>query len=729
VPFVGSIDREGGAMKQLVQRMRSGKISVQDVPEPLVRSNFVKIATKRSLISPGTEKSKVDLGDSSLLAKAKARPDLVRKVLDSARSQGLWSTYQTVRARLEEMTPLGYSLAGTVLEVGNRVRNLKPGDRVAAAGAGYANHAEVVTVPQNLVVPIRGEVSWDVAAFTTLGAIALQGIRVAAPMMGETFLVVGLGLVGQLTVQLIRANGCHVLAVDLVDDLVDRAEASGAIGIKSGTDLAQAIAVHTGGMGVDGVLITAATPSSEPMALAGCVTREKGRVVVIGLVGMTLPREPYYMKEIDVRISRSYGPGRYDPRYEEDGQDYPFGYVRFTEQRNMATFLELVAEKRVDPERLITHRFPIAQAAEAYDLLRGGSAQRYLGILLDYPEEGQARPVVRVEARRPLDGGSLGISFIGAGNYATRRLLPLVKAVPGVELQGVCTSAGMRARDVGDRFGFRFCAGDVAELLTPATTVLFIVTPHDSHAALIVRGLEAGKHVFVEKPLCVTREELRQIEDVAAAAPGHLLVGFNRRFAPLTRAVLDFASSAQAPVVVNIRVNAGPISPSHWIQDPEIGHGRIIGEVCHFIDLAAVLCRSLPVRVSAAALLPANCPPLLAENVAISLAMANGGIANILYTSLGGTTMPKERVEVFCGGKSAVIDDFNLADLHGASGTRPIKGKAQDKGHKQMLESFLASLSGCEPLVPLRDLVCISEATLAVIEAIAGGAAIDLQAW
>jgi predicted dehydrogenase/threonine dehydrogenase-like Zn-dependent dehydrogenase len=728
VLFVNSLE-QGGAMKQLVQRMRSGKISVQDVPEPLVRNNFVKIATRRSLISPGTEKSKVDLGDSSLLAKARARPDLVRKVLDSAKSQGLSSTYRTVRTRLEEMTALGYSLAGIVVEVGNRVRHFKPGDRVAAAGAGYANHAEVVTVPQNLVIPILSEVSWDGAAFTTLGAIALQGIRVAAPMMGEVFLVIGLGLVGQLTVQLLRANGCHVLAVDLLDDLVARAESSGAIGIRSGTDLAQAISIRTNGMGVDGVLITAATPSSEPVALAGSVTREKGRVVVVGLVGTTLPREPYYMKEIGFCISRSYGPGRYDPHYEEGGQDYPFGYVRFTEQRNMTTFMELVAEKRVDPESLITHRLPIEQAAEAYDLLRGGSAQGYLGILLDYPEERQAKPVVRIEARRPADPGSLGISFIGAGNYATSRLLPLLKSIPGVELQGVCTSAGVRARDVGDRFGFRFCASDVGDLLSSATSVLFILTPHDSHAALTLRGLEAGKHVFVEKPLCVTREELRQIEEVAAAAPGHLLVGFNRRFAPLTRALLDFALSAPAPAVVNIRVNAGRISSSHWIQDPDIGHGRIIGEVCHFIDLAAVLCRSLPVRVSAVALLPANCPPLLAENVAINLEMANGGLANIVYTSLGGTTMPKEQVEVFCGGKSAVIEDFDRAILHSASSTRRIKSRTQDKGHKQMLQSYLTSLSEAEPLVPLRDLVCISEATLAVTEAIASGTAVDIQSW
>ncbi len=707
--------------------MRTGAISVQDVPEPLVRSNFVKIATKRSLISAGTEKSKVDLGDSSLFNKAKARPDLVRKVLDSARSDGLLSTYQTVRARLEAMNPLGYSLAGIVVEVGDRVRNLKSGDRVAAAGAGYANHAEVVAVPQNLVVPIRPEVSWDGAAFTTLGAIALQGIRVAAPMIGETFLVIGLGLVGQLTVQLLRANGCHVLAVDLLDDLVARAEASGAIGLKSGTDLARAVEAHTGGMGVDGVLITAATPSSEPVALAGQVTREKGRVVVVGLVGMTLPREPYYLKEIDLRISRSYGPGRYDPRYEEGGQDYPFGYVRFTEQRNMVTFMELVAEKRVDPDSLITHRFPIAQAAEAYDLLRGGSGARYLGVLLDYPEERPAPPAASIGTRRPLDAGSLGVSFIGAGNYATRRLLPLLKAMPGVALQGVCTSAGMRARDVADRFGFRFCTGDTADLLSPATAVLFVVTPHDSHAELTLRGLEAGKHVFVEKPLGVTREELHRIEDVAAAAPGHLLVGFNRRFAPLTRAVLDFTSSVKAPAVVDIRVNAGAVAPSHWIQDPDIGHGRIIGEVCHFVDLAAVLCRSLPVRVSATAWLPADCPPLLAENVAISLVMANGSIVSILYTALGGATMPKERIEVFCGGSSAVIDDFKRADLHAASGMRSIKTRIQDKGHKDMLRSFLASLSGTEPLVPLADLFRVSEATLAVVEAIRSGTSIDLR--
>lgn len=713
-------------MKQVVQRLSDGELLVQEVPEPQLQSNLVKIVTRRSVISAGTERAKIVMAEKSLLAKARARPDLVRKVLDEARRSGMWATLQKVRTRLEQMTPLGYSLAGTVLEVGTAVRHVRPGDRVAAGGAGYANHAEVVVVPQTLVVPLPAEVGWDEAAFTTIGAIALQGLRTAAPLMGETFLVLGLGLIGQITVQLLRSNGCRVLALDLVDDLVDRAAAAGAEPVRSGDDLVRAIAAATGGMGVDGVIITAATASSEPVEIAGEVTREKGRVVIVGAVGMTVPREPYYHKEIDLRISRSYGPGRYDPTYEEEGHDYPFGYVRFTEQRNMETFVGLLAGRRVDPGSLITHRFPIAEAAGAYDLLRDGATERCLAIVLDYPEQRPAGPAaVPLSARRPAQDRAVGVSFFGAGNYATGTLLPLLRALPEVELRGIATASGMRARDVGERFGFRFCTADPEELLGPQTDVLFVVTPHDTHARLALQGLAAGKHVFVEKPLCVTREELRAIAKAAAAAPGHLFVGFNRRFAPLTAAVQEFLAGAGGPLLVTIRVNAGRIGAGHWIERAEIGHGRIIGEACHFVDLAAALCGSLPVRVSAFATASER-PPLLADNVAIQVTMADGSLADIVYSAAGGAAMPKERIEAFRGGRSILLEDFRSATLFGAKGAHRVGRDVQDKGQARMLRAFLASLKETSPAMPLEALLAISEATIAAVESIAGGGPIEL---
>jgi predicted dehydrogenase/threonine dehydrogenase-like Zn-dependent dehydrogenase len=713
-------------MKQLMQRLRSGEVLVQEVPPPSLQDTFVKIATRRSVISVGTERAKVLLGDQNLLAKARARPDLVRKVLDEARRNGMWATIEKVRNRLEAAVPLGYSAAGIALEVGTDVRGVRPGDRVAVGGAGYANHAEVLVVPHTLVVPVPPEVGWDDAAFTTVGAIALQGIRVAAPSIGETFLVLGLGLIGQLTIQLLLANGCRVLAFDPIDNLTDRAAAAGAEAIRSGEHLVQAIHNLTNGMGVDGVLITATTPSSEPVEVAGEVTREKGRVVVVGSVGMTVPREPYYQKEIAFHISRSYGPGRYDHEYEEAGHDYPYGYVRFTEQRNMMTFIRLLAGKRIDPKPLITHHFPITDAARAYDLLRGGPDGSCLAIVLDYPESTPSREPLAIAPRRPANGATVGVSFAGAGNYATGTLLPILRRLtPPLELRGICTASGLRARDVGERFGFRFCSMELSELFEPETYVLFVASPDHTHAQIAVEALAAGKHVYVEKPLCVTREQLSSLVEVASVAPGHLFVGFNRRFAPLTQQAREFLAAASGPVLVTIRINAGPIGKGDWVERPDIGYGRVISEACHFVDLAALLCGAPPARVAARAITSER-PPRFADNVAIRLTMTNGSVADIIYTSAGGRAMPKERIEAFCGGRSIVIDDFRTAMLFGSRDSKRISGRHQDKGQVAMLRCFFASLLQPSPLQPLDDLAAVSKATIAAVESIAHGQEIPL---
>jgi len=713
-------------VKQLVQHKDSGLIEVLEVPEPQLGDRAVRIRTLYSVISAGTERSTVRVADKSLLGKARARPDLVNKVIDSARKDGVWATVETVRGRLKEAAPMGYSLSGVVEEVGPLVEGIAPGDRVTAGGVGYANHAEVTVVPHNLVVPLPEGASPDAAAYTTLGAIALQGLRQAEPRIGETFLVIGLGLLGQITVQLLKANGCRVLAFDLVDDLIRRAEAFGAIGVRSGAGLEQAILVSTSGQGVDGVLITASTESSQPVQLAGEVTREKGRVVVVGAVGLTLPREPYYMKEIDFRISRSYGPGRYDRSYEETGQDYPYGYVRFTEQRNMAAFLDLLAEKRIDVASLTTHRFPLSEAAKAYDIVRGNTGEPHLGILLDYGASRASTGAIALTAKQGSQG-QLGVSFVGAGNYATSKLLPVLKANTRVRLTGVSTASGLKARDVGERFGFAFCSGAVEDLLTDRTDVLFIASRHDSHARYALQALRAGKHVFVEKPLALTAEELAEIETAARGATGHLLVGFNRRFAPLTRAVLKFVGDSPAATTLNIRVNAGPIDKQHWIHDPTVGGGRIIGEACHFIDLAAALTDSSPVCMRAERLGHEDVPAALCDNLVMTLGFSDGSLASITYISSGSRKMEKERVELFRGGFSAVIDDFRTATFFGPSKTEKIRHGSQNKGQKEMLDAFLASLATPEPLVPLDSLITTTRATFAAIESLATGERVSLE--
>jgi len=715
-------------VKQLVQHKDSGLIEVLEVPEPKLGDRAVRVRTLFSVISAGTERSSVQVADKSLIGKARARPDLVKKVIDSARKDGVWATVETVRNRLKEAAPMGYSLSGVVEEVGPLVEGIAPGDRVAAGGVGYANHAEVAVVPHNLVVPLPDGAGADAAAYTTLGAIALQGLRQAEPEIGETFLVIGLGLLGQITVQLLKANGCRVLAFDLVDDLIRRAEGHGAVGVRSGEGMEQAILNLTAGQGVDGVLITASTDSSQPVQLAGEATREKGRVVVVGAVGMTLPREPYYMKEIDFRISRSYGPGRYDRGYEESGQDYPYGYVRFTEQRNMAAFLDLIAEKRIDVGSLTTHRFPLSEAPQAYDIVRGKSEEPHLGILLDYGGSRSAPGPIALAAKQASEG-RLGVSFVGAGNYATSKLLPVLKADPRVRLSGVSTASGLKARDVGERFGFDFCSGTVDDLLTDKTDVLFIASRHDSHANYALRGLRAKKHVFVEKPLALTAEELAEVETVARGASGHLLVGFNRRFAPLTQAVTKFVAGSPAATTLNIRVNAGSIDKQHWIQDPAIGGGRIVGEVCHFVDLAAALTGSLPIWVQAERLGQDDTPAALCDNLVMTLGFANGSLASITYVSSGSRKMEKERVELFRGGFSAVIDDFKTATLFSPSKAEKVRHGSQNKGQKEMLEAFLASLATSESLAPLDSLVATTRATFAAVESLATGGRVSLWEW
>lgn len=712
-------------MKQVTHTLKGGTVAVAEVPIPTLGDRFVLVRTGASVISAGTEKTKIDVGNMSLLQKARARPDLVKQVIRKLQTEGLMKTLGTVNTRLAAANPLGYSSAGKVIAVGGLVEGIQPGDRVACGGVGYANHADYAVVPKNLVVRVPANVSDEDAAFATLGSIALQGIRLADPKLGETVLVLGLGLLGQLTVQMLHANGCRVLGTDLDASMVALAEKYGAIGMP--VDQADARCRElTAGVGVDAVLVCAGTASNAPIELCGRVTREKGRVVVVGAVRMDIPREDFFRKEISVVISRSYGPGRYDPRYEESGNDYPVGYVRFTEQRNMQTVVELIASGRLDVKSLITHRFPIDAAPEAYRLIEGKKTEPYLGIVINYAN---ATAEDRPKSRRidvggqPIDKARIGISMIGAGNYATASLLPPLRENVQVELRGLVTSSGRTAASVAKQFGFRFCSSEVDDVLDADTDAVVIATRHNTHADYVCRALAAGKHVFVEKPLGLTMEELAKVADALAAAPGkQLQVGFNRRYAPLTQEVLKHFEGVSGPRVVAIRVNAGSIPVDHWIQDPEVGGGRIIGEACHFIDLACALTCAEPVEVHAIGTHKAGACTLLNDNVAITIRFADGSIASVVYTSDGSKAQAKERIEVFAGGRSAVIDDFRSAQFcSGETQARRERAAAQDKGQRATLAGWLDGLRNGEPQTKASVALSVSRATVAAVESMTIG--------
>ena len=709
--------------------MKDGRIEVLEVPEPVLRPQGVLVRTAWSLISAGTELAKVDLGQKSLVAKARSRPDQVRQVAEKARRDGMLQTYRTVKARLEEQSPIGYNTAGVVLAVGELAAGFRVGDLVACGGGDYANHAEVDYVPATLCVPVPEGVGLDEAAFATLGAVALQGVRQSGVTVGDHVCVVGLGLLGQLTVQLLRAAGCEVAGVDPDGE---RCALARRFGAGAATSLAGEAAVKellpaTGGTGFDAVVITAGTKDNGPVELAGKVARDRGTVVIVGDVGMQLPRSPYYEKELTLKLSRSYGPGRYDPTYEELALDYPVGYVRWTEQRNMAEFLRLVAQGRLDVGALVTHRFALEDAAQAYAAI-GDPAQRSLGVLLEYPpapaEAAPARIAVGEAApARAASPGAVGVSLMGAGNFATATLLPALAADRRFVPRGVFTPSGLSARDVAGRNGFAFCAGAPAEVLADAQTdAVVIATRHASHAALAAQALRAGKTVFVEKPLALSEAELDDVVAAQRESGGRLTVGFNRRFSPLTRRVAAALARRSSPAVVLIRVNGGSIPAEHWIQRPEEGGGRIVGELCHFVDLASCLVGAHARQVVAVSADPAKAPALT-DTLSVTLSYADGSVATVVYVATGDTSYPKERVEVFCEGKVMVIDDFKSLTLTRAGKTHVTRLRGADKGHAAEMVAFLDLAAGAEPAVlTFPDCVATTAATFKVVESLTTGA-------
>jgi predicted dehydrogenase/threonine dehydrogenase-like Zn-dependent dehydrogenase len=707
-------------VKQVVQSLRTGRLTIEDVPPPSERAGGLLVQTVVSAVSAGTEKSKVEMARKSLVAKAIARPDQVRKIIDTVRKEGLRATYHKVRNKLDALSPLGYSVAGRVLAVGDGCEGFAVGDAVACAGAGFANHAELVWVPANLCVPIPEGVSFDEASFVTIGAIALQGVRQAEAKFGETVAVIGLGLIGQLTVQLLRASGCRVVGIDLDPWKVEIARSHGCdVAVTRDDHVAQRVFAVTDGRGADAVIVTAATLTNDPIVLAGEISRERGHVVIVGAVPINVPRSPYYEKELDVRLSRSYGPGRYDRAYEEKGLDYPIGYVRWTENRNMRAFLGALAAKQLPLSKLITHRIPLADATRAYDMV-ADDTERFLGVVLTYPDEAPSvAPVPTASIRRTPSRVRLGM--IGAGSFAGGTLLPLLAARPEVALASVCTASGLTARDVAMRAGFARAVGTAEEIIDdPEVNAIIVATRHDSHAALATAALKAGKAVFVEKPLALTRDDLDRVMGAAATNPA-LIVGFNRRFSPHTAFVRRAFANVSGGLVIHIRVNAGPIPPDSWIHDVEIGGGRILGEACHFIDLAQALTGARVVRVFAAAVGFPDPAARLRDNVAITLELAGGSIASITYTSKGDPALGKERIEVFGGGVSAVIEDFVTTTIIRNGRPERLQTK-QDKGHREELARFIAMVAeGAAPPIDLDELHVSTLATIGAIESLSIG--------
>jgi len=697
-------------MKQVVQSYRTGELKVAEAPAPRVGDGSLLMATRISLISSGTERQLIDLAKASLAGKAMARPDLVRRVVRNIQRDGLQPTIEKVFAKLDTPIPLGYSLAGEVLEVGRRVGGVAVGDRLACAGAGLANHAEINAIPKNLTVAIPANVDDEDASFVTLGAIAMQGVRLAVPTPGDRIVVMGLGLIGLLTVQLLKANGCRVLGFDPNAARVSLALELGA-DVAVSDSLAEAVVGFTNGHGADAVILTASSKSSEPINVAAEISRLKGRIVVVGLVGMTIDREPFYKRELELKLSMSYGPGRGDPSYEQGGQDYPLPYVRWTEQRNMEAFLALVADGKVTPKRLVTHRFAIAEAEKAYELMESGAP--HLAILLTYPEapKGLIERSIRLAPPPPKSDGNR-VAFIGLGNYAKGVLLPALKKAGNVALTTVVTSTGVSAGHAGEKNGFAVIATDpAAALADPETDTIFVATRHDTHASLAAAALRAGKHVFCEKPLAITAEGLAEVIAAAHEAAGILTVGFNRRCAPLLIDAKKALEPRSGPLVMLYRINAGAIPGDSWIQRDE-GGGRIVGEVCHFVDALTFLCGSLPIEAQAITARDH------ADAVSILIRFADGSTGTIVYTSLGDQGVSKEYLEAFAAGRVVQLDDFRRLTIT-SGGKARVQKDAQNKGQRELVKEFLAATRGKRAApISMAEIVAVTETTLAIEESL-----------
>jgi predicted dehydrogenase/threonine dehydrogenase-like Zn-dependent dehydrogenase len=721
-------------MKQLLQNLRDGKTVVADVPCPNPRPGTALVRTEASLVSAGTERTLVEFAEKNLLEKARSRPDLVRQVLDKARREGLLPSIAAAFNRLDQPTALGYSSAGVIAAVGKGLEGFQVGDHVACAGGNFAVHAEYEIVPQNLLAHLPANVDFETAAFSTLGAIAMHGFRLAQPQLGERVAIIGMGLLGLLAAGIARAAGCAVFGIDLDPRRIALAHSLGhqAVVRSQAEDAGRA---YSQGKGFDIVLICADSRSNDPIELAGHLARDRGRVIAVGAVGLNIPRKVYYEKELFFQVSRSYGPGRYDPTYEEGGHDYPFGFVRWTEGRNLESFVNLLAEGQVDVQPIISHRFPIEQAAQAYELITGKTHEPFLGVLLTYPHpENEEKPAtqVTIPGYQPPSipaSGELSLGVLGAGNYASAMFLPIIKKVGIANKAIIASASGLTARHAAERFGFSTASSSEEEVLTsPTVNVVAILTRHQHHARQALMALRNGKSVYCEKPLAITPEELDEIETALRQETLPLLmVGFNRRFAPLAVQLHQFLQPSSEPFVAHYRINAGAIPLNHWTQDPAQGGGRIIGEGCHFVDFLTFLAGTAPTAVSAQAL-PDN-GRYHQDNVVLTLTFPNGSIGVITYLANGDKSFPKERVEVFQGGRVAVLDDFRRLETVYDGHRQTVQSRfSQDKGHRASWTAFLqAAQSSSQPPIPYEQLIGVTRATFAAMQSLAENRSVQVQ--
>jgi predicted dehydrogenase/threonine dehydrogenase-like Zn-dependent dehydrogenase len=713
-------------MLALLTDRRSGEVSTYDVPAPELRPGGLLVRTQYSAISAGTERATLDLSSKSLLAKAKARPDLVKQVIEYARQNGVKAAYEKVHAKLDTLTTLGYSCAGEVISVADGVHEFRAGDRVACAGGTYANHAEINFVPRNLAVRIPSQVSSVAASLTTIGAIAMQGVRQAEVGIGETVAVIGAGLVGVLTIQILRAAGCRVVAIDLSPQRVERAVEHGAHLAVAANDPTLASSIKQfSRYGVDAAILTAATDSVEPAEMAAKILRDRGRIIVVGAVGMGVSRSNMYTKELSLTLSRSYGPGRYDPQYEEGGIDYPIGYVRWTERRNMEAFLDLLAAGQIDVTSLLEHRYTIEDGVKAFADLKNGL---YTAILeYNGASAVSQRSTPAAGAARPRIGDEVRVGCIGAGSFASSVIFPNLQSIQGVHLQSVGTISGGGAASAQRAFKFQTAEQPSELLKDPNVDAVFVLTRHDTHATLTAQALHAGRPVFVEKPLAVDREQLAQLQEVYAAqlradrAP-FVMVGFNRRFAPFTEKIRQFFAGRREPMMIHVRVNAGFIPHDHWIHAQG---GRIVGEFCHFVDWARSVI-GFPIQSVSASGLP-NGTQFASDNVAVTLKFADGSVANLLYLANGDRSIPKEFFEVFCQGAIARVHDFRTLELARNGKVQKFKS-VQDKGHRRELQLTIEAVRDGKPSpISFEELVEVTEATFLVDNAIATGEVIQLM--
>ncbi len=713
-------------MKIVVQNFKTGKLSVADVPRPAVPENGILVRTTASLISAGTDRTSLELGNKSYLGKALARPDLVRRVIRKFLNDGLSSTYKAVQNVITEPRTLGYSLAGEVLGVGSGVEGVAVGDRVACAGAGHANHAGVVAIPGNLFVPVPQGVSDEDAAYVTLGAIAMHGIRQADQQFGATVMVVGLGLVGQITLQLCCAAGFKVIGLDLDEAKLDLARKQGASIAAKPDDpgLAADIAAATDGHGVDAVLLTAGSrDSGAPFEMVAGHCRDRARVVVVGDVKMDISRDVYFKKELEILQSRSYGPGRYDPDYEEKGRDYPIGYVRWTERRNMAAFLDMAAAGQLDMQALTTHTFPVEKAAEAYDLVTGAKDEFTVGIVLTFGMEASEQSKPAKSAKLKTEG-KVGLGIIGSGNFAKSVLVPALTGTGGFDVRGVVSAHGLSAEAMKENTSAGYSDSDPARIFDDDDVdAVVIATRHDSHARYVLDALKRGLHVFVEKPLCLNRNELGEIETAARESGGILMVGFNRRFSPYVKAIRDHFAGRTEPLAMIYRVNAGRIerdSPSAWVHDPEVGGGRIVGEACHFIDTLQAITGARPVDLHATGINPRRSDLSAADVVTMTIGFDDGSLGTVHYFANGDADLPKERLEVFGQEKIAVIDDWRSLELIGGGKTKRQRSQTMQKGFSEEARAFLQGCRSGKAPISVSSLIDTTLVTLLAVEDLQG---------